>query len=98
VQAVSGASAGDEVIVTSGDYSLAATLSPPAQITIHGVAGRPRSLFNAGSGVGVTVRLFPAGRRPLKRVPRLRARNTSVARDGAGASKTTVAAVTSLQA
>ena len=41
-QAISGASAGDEVIVNPGDYPLAATLSAPSQITIHGVAGQPR--------------------------------------------------------
>src|SRR5215208_2291211 len=49
-QAVSGAGSGDEVIVTPGDYPLTATLSNPAKITIHGVAGqpRPRLLFSGG--------------------------------------------------
>jgi hypothetical protein len=41
-EAVQNASAGDEVIVTPGDYSLTATLDDPAPITIHGVAGQPR--------------------------------------------------------
>ena len=39
-QAVGGAKAGDEVIVTTGDYTLR---TPRAdQLTIHGVAGQPR--------------------------------------------------------
>jgi hypothetical protein len=41
-QAVEAANAGDEVIVAPGDYPLAATLTAPSQITIHGVAGQPR--------------------------------------------------------
>ena len=41
--AVNGASDGDEVIVTPGDYPLTAgSLGTPAQITIQGVAGQPR--------------------------------------------------------
>ena len=47
-QAITAASADDELIVNPGDYPLTATLKDPAQITIHGVAGqpRPRLLFN----------------------------------------------------
>src|SRR5215213_8491229 len=41
-QAITAATGGDEVIVTPGDYGLAATLSDPATLTIHGVAGQPR--------------------------------------------------------
>jgi hypothetical protein len=56
-KAVAGAGAGDEVIVSPGDYQLTKTLATPAQITIHGVAGqpRPRLLFSgpAQNGVGL---------------------------------------------
>jgi hypothetical protein len=41
VDAVGGAVAGDEVIVTPGDYALTSTLEPE-HITMHGVAGQPR--------------------------------------------------------
>jgi hypothetical protein len=40
--AIDGAKAGDEVIVNPGDYPLATTLFVPTQVTMHGVAGRPR--------------------------------------------------------
>jgi hypothetical protein len=56
-RAVTLSSTGDEVIVTPGDYHLTKTLETPAQITIHGVAGkpRPRLLFSgpAQNGVGL---------------------------------------------
>ena len=50
-QAITGAAAGDEVIVNPGDYTLNNALYPPYQTTIHGVAGqpRPRLLFNSNS-------------------------------------------------
>jgi hypothetical protein len=56
-KAVSGATAGDEVIVKPGDYPLTSTLSDPAQITIHGVAGqpRPRLLFSGAGQEGLEV-------------------------------------------
>lgn len=58
-QAVSGASAGDEVIVNPGDYALTATLATNANlpITIHGVAGqpRPRLLFSGPGEFGLRV-------------------------------------------
>jgi hypothetical protein len=41
-QAVEGAKAGDEVIVTPGDYTLTQAVYDPATLTIHGVAGQPR--------------------------------------------------------
>ncbi|HEX6583482.1 MAG TPA: hypothetical protein VF056_07730 [Thermoleophilaceae bacterium] len=41
-KAVQGASAGDEVVLNSGDYDLSAALMDPAAITIRGVAGQPR--------------------------------------------------------
>ena len=49
--AVAGATAGDEVIVASGDYGLSTAINAPSQITIHGVAGqqRPRLQFSSGA-------------------------------------------------
>jgi hypothetical protein len=41
-EAIPHASPGDEVIIQPGDYPLATTLSPPSDVTIHGVAGKPR--------------------------------------------------------
>jgi hypothetical protein len=50
-QAVEGAAPGDEVIVNPGDYPLTATLEKLGQITIHGVAGKPRPrLLFSGAG------------------------------------------------
>ena len=48
-EAVEGAGVGDEVIVAPGDYPVTQALYPPAQVTLHGVAGqpRPRLLFNS---------------------------------------------------
>ena len=45
----------DEVIVSPGDYPLAAPLADSRRITIHGVAGqpRPRLLFSAPNQDGV---------------------------------------------
>jgi hypothetical protein len=56
-QAVEGASGGDEVIVTPGDYTLTATLKTPYTMTIHGVAGqpRPRLLFTGLGQQGLQV-------------------------------------------
>lgn len=54
-QAVEGAKAGDEVIVTPGDYTLTQDVDDPATITIHGVAGqpRPRLHFSGPNGDGL---------------------------------------------
>ena len=41
-KAVGGAASGDEVIVNPGDYRLTSPLDAVGQMTIHGVAGRPR--------------------------------------------------------
>jgi hypothetical protein len=41
-EAIPHASPGDEVIIQPGDYPLATTLGPPSDVTIHGVAGKPR--------------------------------------------------------
>jgi hypothetical protein len=56
-QAVTGAAAGDEVIVSPGDYPLTTTLGTQAPITIHGVAGqpRPRLLFSGPGQQGLQV-------------------------------------------
>ena len=56
-QAVSGAKAGDEVIVTPGDYTVTSSLVAPAQITIHGVAGnpRPRLMFSGQGQSGLSL-------------------------------------------
>jgi hypothetical protein len=60
-QAISGAGAGDEVIVNPGDYPLTATLSAPSAMTIHGVAGQPRPrLHFSGAGQG-GLRLYFGG-------------------------------------
>lgn len=54
-QAVEGAKAGDEVIVTPGDYTLTQDVNDPAALTIHGVAGqpRPRLHFSGPTGDGL---------------------------------------------
>ena len=54
-QAVEGAKAGDEVIVTPGDYTLSQDVNDPATLTIHGVAGqpRPRLHFSGPNGDGL---------------------------------------------
>jgi hypothetical protein len=41
-KAISSASAGDDVILASGDYQLTKTLATPAVMTIRGVVGHPR--------------------------------------------------------
>jgi hypothetical protein len=55
VQAVNSAGSGDEVIVRPGLYGLADTLSAPAHVTIHGVAGQPRPvvIFTGLHGVAL---------------------------------------------
>ena len=58
------------------------------------VLGRARFSIAAGERAKVRARVRPAGRRLLRGVRRLRAKDTNVARDGAGGSATTVAAVT----
>jgi hypothetical protein len=54
-QAVEGAKAGDEVIVTPGDYTLTQDVVDPATLTIHGVVGqpRPRLHFSGPNGDGL---------------------------------------------
>jgi len=54
-QSIGGAVAGDEVIISPGDYSLTATVFDPAEITIHGVAGmpRPRLMFSGPNQSGL---------------------------------------------
>ena len=56
-EAVANATAGAEVIVNPGKYSLTATLATPTTITIHGVAGKPhpRLAFSGASQIGVHV-------------------------------------------
>ncbi len=50
-EAIPHASPGDEVIIQPGDYPLATTLAPPSDVTIHGVAGKPRPrLLFSGPG------------------------------------------------
>lgn len=56
--------------------------------------GRAPFSIAAGTQAKVRVRVSRAGRRLLGRVRRLRGKDTSAARDGAGQSQTTVAAVT----
>jgi hypothetical protein len=56
--------------------------------------GRARFSIAAGTRARVRVRVSRAGRRLLNRTPRLRGRAVNVARDGAGRSRTTRAAVT----
>jgi hypothetical protein len=54
-QAVEAAKAGDEVIVTPGDYTLTDDVNDHATLTIHGVAGqpRPRLHFSGPNGDGL---------------------------------------------
>jgi hypothetical protein len=58
------------------------------------VLGRAPFSIKAGSRAKIKVKVTRAGRRLLRRVLRLRGRATNAARDGAGRSKTTAAAVT----
>jgi hypothetical protein len=58
VQAVNSAGSGDEVIVRPGLYGLADTLSAPAHVTIHGVAGQPRPVVIFTSLHGVTLQSY----------------------------------------
>jgi hypothetical protein len=51
VEAMNHATTGDEMIIQPGDYPLATMLSPPSDVTIHGVAGKPRPrLLFSGPG------------------------------------------------
>jgi hypothetical protein len=56
-EAVANATAGAEVIVNPGKYSLTATLATPTTISIHGVAGKPhpRLVFGGAAQTGVQV-------------------------------------------
>ena len=56
-KAITGASSGDEVIVSPGDYQLTKSLGTPAQITIRGVAGepRPRLRFSGAGQFGLAL-------------------------------------------
>ena len=48
--AVSGALAGDEIVVASGVHALGATLAPAVPLTIHGTPGLPRPFIVGPSG------------------------------------------------
>jgi hypothetical protein len=100
--------AGVKLISTSlsfGGRFITLRLSCPAG-TVGGCSGRTkltarrralgRASFSIGAGrrAKVRVRVSRVGRRLLTSTNRLRARDTNMARDGAGSSKTTAAAVT----
>jgi len=57
-EAVANATAGAEVIVNPGKYSLTATLATPTTITIHGVVGKPRPelVFSGALQSGLNVK------------------------------------------
>ena len=59
--AIAGASAGDEVIVQPGDYSVTSALSAPVSMYLHGVAGQPRPRLIGTSNLGGTTLSFKAG-------------------------------------
>ena len=50
--AITGAAANDEVIVTPGTYSVAATIEPTVPLTIEGQPGQPRPRIAGAPGVG----------------------------------------------
>jgi hypothetical protein len=59
--AVGGAMSGDEVIVTSGTYTLATPLIPSVPITLHGEAGRRRPQLIGNGNLKTAVVTFAAG-------------------------------------
>lgn len=59
--AIAGASAGDEVVVEPGDYTVNSQLSAPVSMDLHGVAGQPRPRLIGAGGLNNTVLLFKAG-------------------------------------
>src|SRR3712207_6645116 len=59
--AVSGARTGDEVIVTSGTYTLDAPLAPAVPIALRGEAGQPRPRLVGTGNVKTTVVSLAAG-------------------------------------
>jgi hypothetical protein len=59
--AVSGASAGDEVIVQSGIYTLASAVSASVPVNIHGVMGQRRPRLVAPAGLGAAAVSLGAG-------------------------------------
>jgi hypothetical protein len=60
-QAVAGAAAGDEVIVSPGTYTVGSRLEPLVPITLRGVAGSPRPRLVGGSNLSGSVLTFKAG-------------------------------------
>ena len=60
-QAVAGAAAGDEVIVSPGTYTVGSRLEPLVPITLRGVAGSPRPRLVGGSNLSASVLTFKAG-------------------------------------
>jgi len=69
-------------------------LTAPGHKTSPITLGRAGFSIAAGKQARVTLRISRAGRRRLSEVEQLRAKDTNAARNGAGVSKTTVAAVT----
>jgi PKD repeat protein len=79
----------------SGRTTLSARERRPGSLAARRVTlGRARFSIAAGKQAQVRVRASRAGRQLLNRTRRLRGRASNAARDGAGQSKTTVAAVT----
>ena len=78
----------------SGRTKLAARRRTSSGAVRAVVLGRAPFSIAAGTEAKVRVRVSRAGRRLLGRVRRLRGKDTSAARDGAGQSRTTVAGVT----
>ena len=78
----------------SGRTSLSARARQSSGAARRVILGKARFSIAAGDRAKVRVRLSRAGQRRLKGVRQLRGRDTNAAHDGAGASKTTAAAVT----
>ena len=78
----------------SGRTSLSARARQSSGAARRVILGKARFSIAAGDRAKVRVRVSRAGQRRLKGVRRLRGRDTNAAHDGAGASKTTAAAVT----
>ena len=60
-QAVAGAALGDEVVVSSGTYTVASPLEPAVPVTLRGVAGSRRPRLVGASTLGASVLTFKAG-------------------------------------
>ena len=78
----------------SGRTTLTARPRQGAAAARRVVLGRARFSMAAGGRAKLRVRVTRAGQRRLRGVRRLRGRDTNVAHDGAGVSRTTTAAVT----